>query len=107
MKEEKDNAIILPGSPDAIANADSVEIDCTTGKRVLIVGAGGFVGGYLVEEGLRRGYEVWAGIRSTTSRRRLADPRIKIVEFDFDTPGITLAYAARCTSGRPVGLHRV
>lgn len=85
-EEEKDNDIILPDSPDAIANADSVEIGCMTRKRVLIVGAGGFVGGYLVEEGLRRGYEVWAGIRSTTSRRRLADPRIKIVEFDFDTP---------------------
>ena len=54
-EEEKDNDIILPDSPDAIANADSVEIGCMTRKRVLIVGAGGFVGGYLVEEGLRRG----------------------------------------------------
>lgn len=56
------------------------------GLRVLIVGAGGFVGGYLVDEALRRGYEVWVGIRSTTSRERLTDPRIHFVEFDFDTP---------------------
>ena len=27
-------------------------------KRVLVVGAGGFTGGFIVEEGLRRGYEV-------------------------------------------------
>ncbi len=32
-------------------------------KRVLVVGAGGFTGGFIVEEGLRRGYEVWAGVR--------------------------------------------
>ena len=36
--------------------------------RVLVVGAGGFVGGYLCDEALKRGYEVWAGIRSSTSR---------------------------------------
>lgn len=56
------------------------------GRRVLIVGAGGFVGGYLVEEALRRGYEVWAGVRASTSRERLRDPRIRFIEFDFDTP---------------------
>ncbi|MDE6391747.1 MAG: NAD(P)-dependent oxidoreductase [Muribaculaceae bacterium] len=55
-------------------------------RRVLVVGAGGFVGGYLVEEALRRGYEVWAGVRSTTSRARLSDSRIRIIEFDFDDP---------------------
>lgn len=53
-------------------------------RRVLIVGAGGFTGGFLVEEGLRRGYEVWAGVRSTTSRKWLADPRIRFIEFDFE-----------------------
>lgn len=63
-------------------------------KRVLIVGAGGFVGGFLVEEGLRRGYEVWAGVRHTTSRRWLTDPRIRFVEFDFDNPA-TLAEAMK------------
>lgn len=54
--------------------------------RVLVVGAGGFVGGYLVEEALRRGYEVWAGVRASTSRERLKDSRIRFVEFDFDNP---------------------
>lgn len=59
-------------------------------KRVLVVGAGGFAGGFIVSEGLKRGYEVWAGIRHTTSRRWLDDPAIHIIEFDFENPA-TLA----------------
>ncbi|MBD5358036.1 MAG: NAD(P)-dependent oxidoreductase [Bacteroides sp.] len=55
-------------------------------KRVLVVGAGGFAGGFFVEEGLRRGCEVWAGIRSTTSRQYLTDQRIHFLELDFDNP---------------------
>lgn len=55
-------------------------------ERVLIVGAGGFVGGFLAEEGLRRGYEVWAGLRHSTSRKYLTDKRLKFIEFDFDDP---------------------
>lgn len=55
-------------------------------KRVLVVGAGGFTGGFIVDEGLRRGYEVWAGVRASTSRRFLTDPSIKFVTLDFDEP---------------------
>ncbi len=61
-------------------------------KRVLVVGAGGFAGGFLVEEGLKRGYEMWAGVRASTSRKYLADSRIKFLELDFDEPE-TLARA--------------
>lgn len=59
---------------------------------MLVVGAGGFAGGFLVEEGLKRGYEVWAGVRASTSRKYLADSRIKFLELDFDEPE-TLARA--------------
>lgn len=55
-------------------------------KRVLVVGAGGFAGGFLAAEGLRRGYEVWAGVRASTSRRYLTDPALKFIELDFDKP---------------------
>lgn len=55
-------------------------------KKVLVVGAGGFVGGFMVAEGLRRGYEVWAGVRASTSREALTDSRIRFVEFDYDDP---------------------
>lgn len=63
-------------------------------KRVLIVGAGGFAGGFMAEEALRRGYEVWAGVRETTSRKYLSDPRLNFVVFDFEKPE-TLAPAMR------------
>ena len=56
-------------------------------KKILVVGAGGFVGGFLVEECLRRGARVWAGVRESTSRKWLADDRIKFVTFDFDNAG--------------------
>ena len=52
-------------------------------KRVLITGAGGFIGGFLVEESLRRGYETWAGVRPSTSRAYLSDERIHFVNLSF------------------------
>ena len=33
--------------------------------KILITGAGGFIGGFIVEEALSRGYETWAGIFPT------------------------------------------
>lgn len=64
-------------------------------KRMLVVGAGGFVGGFMVEEGLRRGYEVWAGVRKSTNREYLTDERIRFIEFDYDEPS-TLSTAMEC-----------
>jgi len=55
-------------------------------KKVLVVGAGGFAGGFIVDEALRRGYEVWAGVRETTSRKYLTNPNIKFLVLDFDNP---------------------
>lgn len=55
-------------------------------KKIIIVGAGGFAGGFIVEEGLRRGYDIYAGVRESTSRKYLSDSRIKFVVFDFDDP---------------------
>ncbi len=51
---------------------------------LLVVGAGGFIGGFIVEEGLRRGYEVYAAVRESTSRRYLTDSRIHFVVLDYD-----------------------
>lgn len=52
-------------------------------KRILITGAGGFIGGHLVESALARQHETWAAVRSTTSRKYLADERINFIELDF------------------------
>ncbi|MDE6321282.1 MAG: NAD(P)-dependent oxidoreductase [Muribaculaceae bacterium] len=55
-------------------------------KKVLIVGAGGFIGGFIAKEGLRRGYKVWAGVRATTSRRYLDYKDLNFAIFDYDSP---------------------
>lgn len=54
--------------------------------NVLVVGAGGFTGGFIVEEGIRRGYKMFAGVRQSTSRKYLTDPKIEFVTFDFENP---------------------
>ena len=61
-------------------------------KKILITGAGGFIGGFIVEEALRRGYETWAAVRKTTNREFLQDSRIHFIELDF-TDGHALKVA--------------
>ena len=70
--------------------------------KVLVVGAGGFTGGFICEECLRRGWEVWAGVRESTSRQYLADPRLKFAVFDFDAPD-TLADTLKKAFDTPDG----
>ncbi len=52
---------------------------------VLITGASGFIGSHLVEEGLKRDYTVYAGVRRTSSREYLKDKRIHFLEIDFSS----------------------
>lgn len=54
-----------------------------SGKRILVTGASGFIGSFLVERGLREGAEVWAAVRASTNRRYLRDPRIRFVELSL------------------------
>ena len=51
--------------------------------RILITGASGFIGSFLVEKALEKGFEVWAGIRSSSSRAYLQDKRIHFIELPF------------------------
>lgn len=53
-------------------------------KSVLIVGAGGFIGGFIAKRALELGYDTTVGVRKSTSRRYLADDRLKFLEFDYD-----------------------
>lgn len=56
-------------------------------KTLLVVGAGGFIGGFICKEGIRRGYDTYAGVRRSTSRRYLGDiAGDHIVDFDYDDP---------------------
>ena len=40
-------------------------------KKVLVTGASGFIGSFLVEGGLEREMQVWAGVRKSSSRTYL------------------------------------
>ena len=51
--------------------------------KILITGASGFVGSFLVEHALEQGFEVWAGMRSSSSRQYLQDERIHFLELDL------------------------
>ena len=51
--------------------------------KILITGASGFIGGFLVEEALRRGYETWAGIRAGSSKAHLQDKRIHFIDLNM------------------------
>ncbi len=53
-------------------------------KRVLIIGAGGFIGGFMAKESLNRGYETWVAVRESTSRRYLDDERLLFIVLDYD-----------------------
>ena len=51
--------------------------------KILITGASGFIGSFIVEEALRRGFETWAAVRKSSSRAYLQDERIHFIELDF------------------------
>lgn len=41
--------------------------------KILITGANGFIGSFVVEEALNRGFEVWAAMRTNSSKENLKD----------------------------------
>lgn len=51
--------------------------------RILITGASGFIGGFIVEEALSQGMEVWAAVRRSSSTRYLQDKRIHLIELNL------------------------
>ena len=52
-------------------------------KKVLVTGASGFIGSFLVEGGLKRGMQVWAGVRKSSSRKYLQEQDIRFAVLDF------------------------
>lgn len=56
------------------------------GKKILITGASGFIGSFLVEGALERGMQTWAGVRKSSSKRYLQDARIHFATLDLNNP---------------------
>lgn len=53
--------------------------------KILITGASGFIGSFAVEEALRRGFDTWAGVRPSSSRRYLQEPGLNFIDLDFSS----------------------
>ena len=53
--------------------------------KILITGASGFIGSFIVEEALRQGYDTWAAVRKSSSREYLKDERINFIELDLSS----------------------
>ncbi len=53
--------------------------------KILVTGASGFIGSFIVEEALRKGFETWAAIRRSSSREWLQDKRIRFIELNLSS----------------------
>jgi nucleoside-diphosphate-sugar epimerase len=53
--------------------------------KILITGASGFIGSFIVEEALKRGFETWAAVRKSSSRDFLQDEHIRFIELNLSS----------------------
>ena len=53
--------------------------------KILITGASGFIGSFIVEEALKRGFETWAAVRGSNKRDFLQDERIHFIELSLNS----------------------
>ena len=53
--------------------------------KILITGASGFIGSFIVEEALRRGFETWAAVRKSSSTAFLQDERIHLIALNLSS----------------------
>ena len=54
-------------------------------QKLLVTGASGFIGSFIVEEALNRGFEVWAAMRRSSSKQFLQDERIHFIELNLSS----------------------
>ena len=56
-----------------------------TKMKILVTGASGFIGSFIVEEALKRGFETWAAVRKSSSKAYLQDKRINFIELNLSS----------------------
>ena len=54
-------------------------------SKILITGASGFIGSFIVEEALRQGFDTWAAVRGSSKRDFLQDERIHFIELNLSS----------------------
>jgi len=53
--------------------------------KILVTGASGFIGSFIVQEALRQGMETWAAVRPTSSKKYLQDERIHFINLNLSS----------------------
>ncbi len=53
--------------------------------KILITGASGFIGSFIIEEALKRGLETWAAVRGSSSKAYLQDERINLIALNLSS----------------------
>ncbi len=53
---------------------------------ILVTGASGFIGSHICQEALSRGFNVWAGMRWSSSKQYLPQPELRFATLDLSNP---------------------
>jgi nucleoside-diphosphate-sugar epimerase len=67
--------------------------------KILITGAAGFIGSFMVEEALNRGFDTYAGVRASRSKKYLQDERIRFVDLKYNNKELLVKQLSELKSG--------